>query len=1358
MARHSALTRILSHLLILTLAGFLSFPASLMVNVPLASAATYTVTNTDDAGAGSFRQAITDANGSAGTDAIVFDGSLSGSIGLASDLPVISEAVTIDGTTAANGQGGADIALGGTGRTYCLKFDAGTGNVVKGIGCVGPTDGLIVTTNVTGITIGGTGERELNEWNAASDNGIEIVGADNVTILNSTIGLATGNSGDGIDVSGTASNITIGGTASGSRNIIVKNAGNGINLNDVTTVTIQDNWIGTNTGSDDLVNSLAGITAGSTVSGLTIGGTVANSGNVISGNNNDGIKLANSGSVTIQGNKIGLNNDGTADLGNSNSGILIETSGSNTIGGTTSSARNYISGNGGDGIKIAPPVGTANDNVIKFNYIGTNQTGLGAIANDGAGILILSGTATGTIIGGSSEGNIISGNGQSGINIGSTAATGTIIKGNSIGLGDDESGIGNGAHGIVTVADNTTIGETNVNGSRNFISSNTLGGIYLNGADSATVVNNYIGLAENGTTTRTNVENGILIDSTATSNTIGGTATGAANLISAVTGKACIQMSANAGNFNQFRRNNCLSYPATSNNILLSGGNESIAVPLITSATTSYISGTSVANGTVEISVNGSYAATSTADGSGDWYKHMAIATSGNTSATVTNGSNSTSATSVSVVATTDSTAPTAPTISSPSNNSYVGATTVNLTGTKDAYTNILVGGVEQVANDSSTTWTANSVALTEGANTLSVTSQDLSSNTSSAATVTVNRDTATPTAPTLSYSSSSTTPATITGSGTEASADVLVNTVDSGVNVDSLGNFSVEVSMGSGSNSISITIRDAALNTSSASVATITNTGGVAGFSGTGGGGGGSSSGIGSISSEPTVGGEEEDSGNGSMSGESEPEPESEPEETDSTSETSTDETDEEDASESTPTPEVISEPEPAPVYVPIKSFIQEAQNIILPIKQKDLRADLPPAPLAPIKFNAALIEGGALGSQNDLGVPQMLIEIKLGGVEPIANQDTDGDGLYDYEEVLYGGNPEVKDTDGDGFSDLDEVYFQGTNPDSFDTDKDGRPDITDVEPLIYNAPELKPQEVTDYIADNQITTSLGQTDSDEDGISDLHEMILYTDPQDDDSDADGISDGDEVLHLGTDPNTTTLASAAGVMRVVNTAPEEKVEEGKQFYMGNAMPNEVIQINEIDEDGNLILLGEALADDEGRFAIYTDEELEAGSHNLILTSGEDEIKDICSTFSVDVVAVADRPEFVNLGLADGTTIVEKQPTLSLKIPADHMLVVTWQSSIYSQTLIADASDETVEIRPPEELELGEHSVTWYAVDLETNQKSSPTQVNFNVSTTAFVSGEAAGSNWLVIALGSLTVLASLTALALFFRSRRMNA
>src|SRR5947207_15548138 len=68
--------------------------------VPLA-AATFTVMNTNDSGPGSLRQAILDANGNPGTDAIAFDipGPGVHTIQPATPLPTITEAVTIDGYT-----------------------------------------------------------------------------------------------------------------------------------------------------------------------------------------------------------------------------------------------------------------------------------------------------------------------------------------------------------------------------------------------------------------------------------------------------------------------------------------------------------------------------------------------------------------------------------------------------------------------------------------------------------------------------------------------------------------------------------------------------------------------------------------------------------------------------------------------------------------------------------------------------------------------------------------------------------------------------------------------------------------------------------------------------------------------------------------------------------------------------------------------------------------------------------------------------------------------------------------------------------------------------------------------------------
>ena len=76
--------------------AFLLWAATL----PLA-AATFTVTNTDDAGPGSLRQAILDAETAAGADTIAFaiPGAGVHTITPLTLLPIISQPLTIDGYT-----------------------------------------------------------------------------------------------------------------------------------------------------------------------------------------------------------------------------------------------------------------------------------------------------------------------------------------------------------------------------------------------------------------------------------------------------------------------------------------------------------------------------------------------------------------------------------------------------------------------------------------------------------------------------------------------------------------------------------------------------------------------------------------------------------------------------------------------------------------------------------------------------------------------------------------------------------------------------------------------------------------------------------------------------------------------------------------------------------------------------------------------------------------------------------------------------------------------------------------------------------------------------------------------------------
>ncbi|MBS0657703.1 MAG: hypothetical protein JSR82_05575 [Verrucomicrobia bacterium] len=90
--------------------------------VPL-TAATFTVTNTNDTGAGSLRQAVIDANNAAGNDTIVFDASLDGlTITLTSQLVVNANATTlVDAGTLGRG-----IVLSGGGTTRLVQVAAGS--------------------------------------------------------------------------------------------------------------------------------------------------------------------------------------------------------------------------------------------------------------------------------------------------------------------------------------------------------------------------------------------------------------------------------------------------------------------------------------------------------------------------------------------------------------------------------------------------------------------------------------------------------------------------------------------------------------------------------------------------------------------------------------------------------------------------------------------------------------------------------------------------------------------------------------------------------------------------------------------------------------------------------------------------------------------------------------------------------------------------------------------------------------------------------------------------------------------------------------------------------------------------------
>ena len=466
-----------------------------------------------------------------------------------------------------------------------------SGNIFAGVNVygAGPDNlvaGNLVGTNVTGsvalgnlfdpaANFGGFGVNvayspdtvvgEPGGGNVISGNGLGTTNSANV-LLSESSGSVVQSNFIGTDITGTVAlstetlvgvyfqngSYTIGGLTptpgTGLGNVI---SGNEIGIYEVGStgsVAIEGNIIGADaTGEHALPNPIGGIRLAQD-SGVTIGGTAAGAGNLISGNNAYGsagnvyLYLGSTQNV-IEGNLINTDITGLAALPaplNEGYGVLIaDGSTDNTIGGTSAAARNVISGNAGVLISDA----TTSGNVVLGNYIGVNESGTAAIANTGDGVEIANG-ATGNTIGGTAAGagNVISGNTADGVEITGSGTTGNVVAGNFIGTN---------AAGAVAIANDAGVeidsgasgnrigssgaGSVTDAAARNIISGNSFAGVWITGmgTNGNVVAGDYIGTDVNGTTAVGNggheivigpnegVEGGIVISDGASNNLVG---------------------------------------------------------------------------------------------------------------------------------------------------------------------------------------------------------------------------------------------------------------------------------------------------------------------------------------------------------------------------------------------------------------------------------------------------------------------------------------------------------------------------------------------------------------------------------------------------------------------------------------------------------------------------------------------------------------------------------------------------------------------------------------------------------------------------------------------------------------------
>lgn len=307
--------------------------------------ATFSVTNTDNSGAGSLRQAIIDANNNPGLDTINFPvvNTVIGGISVrfpktinvsVNALPQITDSVNILGPVSSTNNPLVEIKSTGVSDTLAagLRLFGGT-STIQGLRINGFNSG-----QQSGILVLSNGNTIQGNWLGLNFDGTQIAG--------------NGRSNDtGITVRG--DNNLIGGPNAADRNVVARSlqgivVGTGSGSSDNNT--IEGNFIGT--------DASGAIAAGNIIGVDVIPGAANNTfrRNVISANGDYGVVIQGTtvSETRVVGNKIGVGADGTTALGNGDIGVLVANqSHDNQIGGSVVGEGNIIGNNTRGGVFIS---------------------------------------------------------------------------------------------------------------------------------------------------------------------------------------------------------------------------------------------------------------------------------------------------------------------------------------------------------------------------------------------------------------------------------------------------------------------------------------------------------------------------------------------------------------------------------------------------------------------------------------------------------------------------------------------------------------------------------------------------------------------------------------------------------------------------------------------------------------------------------------------------------------------------------------------------------------------------------------------------------------------------------------------
>ncbi len=228
----------------------------------------------------------------------------------------------------------------------------------------------------------------------------------------------------------------------------------------------------------------------------------------------------------------------------------------------------------------------------------------------------------------------------------------------------------------------------------------------------------------------------------------------------------------------------------------------------------------------------------------------------------------------------------------------------------------------------------------------------------------------------------------------------------------------------------------------------------------------------------------------------------------------------------------------------------------------------------------------------------------------------------------------------------------------------------------------------------------SLGMRDSDSDGISDLLEIEIGSNPFLQDSDGDGNSDGAEFLQFGSDPLTADLPISAGFVNL-----DKKIENPKPLFQGIAAAGENLRVVAVNANGEEILLGETTADTEGKWMLISEVVLQADTYELSLKNDSQSLATQTIEINLDFILL---PPKIFAGKSE--VFYENQPAFFGNTFYGSRIIAFFDQSAVA--IVTDNSLGDFVIKPPYSLKVGNHTLTLFT-ELADGSKSPTRSINF---------------------------------------------